>query len=104
MVTEPHFTPERILAHLRRGDDPLPHLAILSGAKERSRRLVKSLAGAKRVFSFMDYELHTGIYNDKRVAVGNGGLFGPGLHHGRPIQRNARVDRRPKQKKCRPST
>jgi len=52
-------------------------VALVPGPKERSRMLVNSLEKPEKSFSFLDYEMHTGTYNGKRVTVGNGGRYAP---------------------------
>ena len=37
--------------------------------------LLRALKNPKKSFSFLDYEMHTGTHNGKRVTVGNGGRY-----------------------------
>ena len=39
--------------------------------------LLKLLDGAQKSFTFLDYEMHTGSLEGKRVTVGNGGRYAP---------------------------
>jgi uridine phosphorylase len=50
---------------------------LIAGPKERSELMLKSLADAQKNFTFLDYEMHTGILDGKRVTVGNGGRYAP---------------------------
>jgi uridine phosphorylase len=53
-----------------------PH-ALIPGPKERSELLLKLLDKPQKNFTFLDYEMHTGDLEGKRVTVGNGGRFAP---------------------------
>ena len=77
MVKEPHFTPQRMLNMLGLKRDSLGPYALVPGPKERSELLLKLLAGAQKSFTFLDYEMHTGALDGKRVSVGNGGRYAP---------------------------
>ncbi len=39
--------------------------------------LLGNLQNAEKNFTFLDYEMHTGMMNGKRVTVGNGGRYAP---------------------------
>lgn len=75
MPKEPHFTPEKMLSLLGVKPGALAPHALIPGPKERSQMLLKELQNPSKVFGFLDYEMHTGRYNGKRVTVGNGGRF-----------------------------
>jgi uridine phosphorylase len=77
MVKEPHFTPKKMLSMLRLQSDSLGPYALIPGPKERSQMLLGMLKDAAKNFSFLDYEMHTGTIDGKRVTVGNGGRFAP---------------------------
>ena len=51
--------------------------ALIPGPKERSQMLLGLLDNPTKNFTFLDYEMHTGTVNGKRVTVGNGGRFAP---------------------------
>ncbi len=53
-----------------------PH-ALIPGPKERSQVLLKMLDEPQKNFTFLDYEMHTGGLEGKRVTIGNGGRFAP---------------------------
>jgi uridine phosphorylase len=57
--------------------DSLGPYALIPGPKERSDLILKTMADAQKNFSFLDYEMHTGNVDGKRVTVGNGGRFAP---------------------------
>src|SRR5437867_13454808 len=78
MVKEPHFTPKKMLSMLGLQSDSLGPYALIPGPKERSQILLGMLKDAAKNFSFLDYEMHTGTIDGKRVTVGNGGRFAPG--------------------------
>ncbi|HZD40364.1 MAG TPA: hypothetical protein VE131_06555, partial [Terriglobales bacterium] len=61
MPKEAHFTPQRMLSMLGLKADSLGPYALIPGPKERSQRLLKLLEKATKSFSFLDYEMHTGI-------------------------------------------
>ena len=77
MVKEPHFTPQRMLSMLGLKADSLGPLALIPGPKERSELLLKLLHEPHKSFTFLDYEMHTGMLDGKRVSVGNGGRYAP---------------------------
>lgn len=77
MVKEPHFTPARMLSMLGLKSDSLGRYALIPGPKERSDMIRGLLENPKKNFSFLDYEMHTGSYQGKRVTVGNGGRYAP---------------------------
>jgi uridine phosphorylase len=77
MIKEPHFTPQKMLSLLGLKADSLGPYALIPGPKERSQMLLGSLNNAKKDFTFLDYEMHTGNIDGKRVTIGNGGRFAP---------------------------
>jgi uridine phosphorylase len=77
MIKEPHFTPQRMLNMLGLKSDSLGPYALVPGPKERSDLLLKLLDSPQKSFTFLDYEMHTGALDGKRVSVGNGGRYAP---------------------------
>jgi uridine phosphorylase len=77
MITEPHFTPQKMLSMLGLKADSLGPYALIPGPKERSQMMLGTLNNPTRDFTFLDYEMHTGTIDGKRVTVGNGGRFAP---------------------------
>lgn len=77
MVKEPHFTPQRMLGMLGLKPDSLGPFALVPGPKERSETMVKMLDKPHKSFTFLDYEMHTGGLDGKRVSIGNGGRYAP---------------------------
>jgi uridine phosphorylase len=77
MVKEPHFTPQRMLTMLGLKADSLGPYALVPGPKERSETMLKLLDSAQKNFTFLDYEMHTGSLDGKRVTIGNGGRYAP---------------------------
>lgn len=77
MRKEAHFTPEKMLSLLGLRSGSLAPYALIPGPKERSQMILQSLENPKKIFSFLDYEMHTGSYSGKRVTVGNGGRYAP---------------------------
>lgn len=77
MLKEPHFTPQRMLSMLGLKKDSLGPYALIPGPRERSEMLLKLLDGAEKNFTFLDYEMHSGMLDGKRVTVGNGGRYAP---------------------------
>ena len=51
--------------------------ALIPGPKERAQMLLGVLKEPAKNFTFLDYEMHTGSIDGKRVTVGNGGRFAP---------------------------
>jgi uridine phosphorylase len=77
MLKEAHFTPERMLSMLGLKKDSLGPYALVPGPKDRSELILKTLDAPKKNFTFLDYEMHTGSLDGKRVTVGNGGRYAP---------------------------
>src|ERR687896_2066515 len=77
MLREAHFTPQRMLSMLGLKSDSLGPFALIPGLKERSQMLVQILDNQQKNFTFLDYEMHTGTLEGKRVTVGNGGRYAP---------------------------
>lgn len=77
MVKESHVTPKKMLSLLGLKDDSLGPYALIPGPRERSQKLLVALQKPTKNFTFLDYEMHTGTLDGKRVTVGNGGRFAP---------------------------
>jgi len=77
MLKDAHFTPQRMLAMLGLKADALGPYALIPGPKERSDMLLKLLDNPQKNFTFLDYEMHSGMLDGKRVTVGNGGRYAP---------------------------
>jgi uridine phosphorylase len=77
MPKEPHFTPQKMLSMLGLKGDSLGPYALIPGPRERSQMLLRLLENASKNFTFLDYEMHTGVLDGKRVTVGNGGRYAP---------------------------
>src|SRR5688572_14518699 len=77
MLKEAHFTPQRMLSMLGLKADSLGPYALIPGPKERSEMLLKLLEAPQKNFTFLDYEMHSGSLDGKRVTVGNGGRYAP---------------------------
>ena len=77
VLKEAHFTPQRMLAMLGLKANSLGPYALIPGPKERSDMLLKLLDEPRKNFTFLDYEMHSGLLDGKRVTVGNGGRYAP---------------------------
>ena len=77
MLREPHFTPEKMLSMLGVKAGSLAPYALIPGPKERSQMILAALKNARKNFSFLDYEMHTGTHDGRQVTVGNGGRYAP---------------------------
>jgi uridine phosphorylase len=66
-----------MLAMLGLKPDSLGPYALIPGPRERSEMLLKLLDEPRRNFTFLDYEMHSGTLDGKRVTVGNGGRYAP---------------------------
>src|ERR671919_1101973 len=77
MLKEPHFTPQKMLSILGLKADSLGPDALRPGPKERAQMLLGTVKNPTKNFTFLDYEMHTGSIDGKRVTVGNGGRFAP---------------------------
>ena len=83
MIKEAHFTPQRMLNMLGLKPNSLGPYALIPGPKERSDLLLKLLDSPQKSFTFLDYEMHTGTLDGKRVSIGNGGRYAPDKSSGR---------------------
>src|ERR1041384_2298389 len=72
-IKEAHFTPQRMLAMLGLKADSFGSHALIPGPKERSDGILKLLKDPQKNFTFLDYEMHPGFLDGKRVTVGNRG-------------------------------
>src|SRR5690348_1806901 len=70
MVKEAHFTPRKMLSMLELKANSLGPYALIPGPKERSQMLRNRLRDPVKNFSFLDYEMHTGV-------IGDSGRFAP---------------------------
>ena len=77
MRKESHFTPAKMLSLLGVKPGSLAPIALIPGPRERSRMLLSILQSPRRDLAFLDYEMHTGTYEGKKVTVGNGGRYAP---------------------------
>jgi uridine phosphorylase len=77
MLKEPHFTPQKMISMLGLKADSLGPYALVPGPKERSQVMLGLLQDASKNFTFLDYEMHTGMLEGKRVTIGNGGRYAP---------------------------
>jgi uridine phosphorylase len=77
MLKEPHFTPQKMISMLGLKADSLGPYALIPGPKERSDMMLGLLESPEKNFTFLDYEMHTGNLDGKRVTVGNGGRYAP---------------------------
>lgn len=77
MLKEPHLTPERMASRLGIKPGSLGRVALVPGPKERSQKMLQALENPTPSFTFLDYEMHTGSFDGKRVSIGNGGRYAP---------------------------
>ena len=77
VIKEPHFTPQKMISMLGLKADSLGPYALVPGPRERSQMLLNSVEKPVKNFTFLDYEMHTGIIGGKRVTIGNGGRYAP---------------------------
>ena len=63
--------------HARLKSNSLGPYALIPGPKERSETMLKLLDEPQKSFTFLDYEMHTGALDGKRVSIGNGGRYAP---------------------------
>lgn len=77
MLKEPHFTPQKMISMLGLKADSLGPYALIPGPRERSDMMLGLLQSPSKNFTFLDYEMHTGNLDGKRVTVGNGGRYAP---------------------------
>ena len=77
MLKEPHFTPQKMISMLGLKADSLGPYALIPGPRERSEMMLGLLESPTKNFTFLDYEMHTGTLDGKRVTIGNGGRYAP---------------------------
>ena len=66
-----------MLSMLGLKSDSLGPYALIPGPKEWAQMLLGMVNHPTKNFTFLDYEMHTGMIDGKRVTVGNGGRFAP---------------------------
>jgi uridine phosphorylase len=77
MRTDSHFSPEKLVSMINLKPGSLGRFAVIPGPKDRMDYILKHLENPIKDFSFLEYEMHTGGYNGKRVTTGNGGRYSP---------------------------
>ena len=77
MLKEAHFTPQRMLSMLGLKANSLGPHALIPGPRERSEAILQLLEKPQKNFTFLDYEMHTGMLDGQQVTVGNGGRYAP---------------------------
>ena len=77
MLKEPHFTPQKMISMLGLKADSLGPYALIPGPRERSEMMLGLLESPTKNFTFLDYEMHTGTLDGKRVTICNGGRYAP---------------------------
>jgi uridine phosphorylase len=77
MRQESHFSPEKLVSLINLKPGSLGRYAIVPGPKDRMEYLLKQIKSPIKDFSFLDYEMHTGSYEGKKVTTGNGGRYSP---------------------------
>ena len=75
MKKEIHLTGRDLTGMVQLRPQDVGNYAIVPGPKDRLDVLIKKLEGAVRNFSFMEYTMYTGMYNDIKVTAINGGRF-----------------------------
>ncbi|MDL1955828.1 MAG: hypothetical protein LWW95_02065 [Candidatus Desulfofervidus auxilii] len=77
MKRDVHITPMDLLKSVQFKEGDLAKIAIISGQPQRVSMALEKLKNPIRNFSAFGYTFWTGKYKDKRVTVGNGGLYAP---------------------------
>lgn len=77
MRKESHFTPAKMLSLLGVKPGSLAPIALIPGPRERSQMLLNILQSPRKDLTFLDYEMHTGTYEGRKITVGNGGRYAP---------------------------
>lgn len=75
MKKEIHLTGSDLVQMVQLRPEDVGRYAIVPGPKDRLEVLIKKLENPIRNFSFMEYTMHTGIYNGIKITAMNGGRF-----------------------------
>ena len=77
MERDAHITPQALLESLQFRPGDFADIAIVSGQLQRAKMCLEKLEKPVKNFTFLGYNFWTGIYEGKRITVGNGGFYAP---------------------------
>ena len=77
MQREIHISPQDMLTAMQFKNGDFGSIAVLSGQPQRVSMALEKLKNIIKNFSAFGYTFWTGEYKDKRITVGNGGLYAP---------------------------
>ena len=75
MRKDVHMTGKDLMEMVQLRPDDVGELAIVPGPAERMEAVVRKLKNPIKNFSFMEYTMHTGHFEGKKVTTINGGRF-----------------------------
>lgn len=77
MKKDIHMTGQDLLGMVQVKPGDFGKYAIIPGTAERRDAILEYLEKPVKSFSFFEYTMYTGFYEDIKIAVGNGGRFSP---------------------------
>lgn len=75
MQKDAHMTGEDLMGMVQLRPEDVGKYALVPGPRERADAIVGKLTNPVKNFSFMEYTMHTGNFNDTRITTINGGRF-----------------------------
>ena len=75
MQVDLHLSPAKLLKSLKAKPEDFGEIALLCGQRHRVDICLKYLEDVKKNFTFAGHDFFTGIYNGKKVTVGDSGMY-----------------------------
>jgi len=77
MKKDVHLSAKELLEWVQMEPGTIGNYTIIPGPAERLQAIVEKLEDPVENFAYMDYHLHTGLYQGTKVSAINGGLYSP---------------------------
>ena len=77
MKKDVHLSAKELLEWVQMKPGTIGNYTIIPGPAERLQAIVEKLEDPVENFAYMDYHLHTGLYQGTKVSAINGGLYSP---------------------------
>ena len=77
MQRDIHMAPKDLLYSLQFKEGDFGDTVLVSGQQHRAQMCLEKLENHVKNFTFLGYTFWTGLYNGKKITVGNGGFYAP---------------------------
>ena len=77
MVKEAHMTGKDLMGMVQLRPEDVGEFALVPGPRERADAIVQKLKDPVKNFTFMEYTMHTGDFEGRKLTTINGGRFSP---------------------------